>query len=132
MQANPSNWLKQTGSDGHFQLGTDETPSADVSLYLVAKGGQATVSKSSGNNPAIALLAVLGNTPPAKVVINEMTTIASVWTNTQFLDGTTIKGPALSLRIAAGNVANFVGLADRRLGGRHSRPVQRRPDADNG
>ena len=101
----------QTGGDGHFQLGTDETPSADVSLYLVAKGGQATVSKSGGNNPAIALLTVLGNTLPANVVINEMTTVASVWTNAQFLDGTSIKGPALSLRIAAGNVPSFVDLA---------------------
>ena len=64
---------------------------SDVSLYLVAKGGVATVSKGS-DNPAIALLTVLGNTPPAKVVINEMTTVASVWTNAQFLDGTAIKG----------------------------------------
>ena len=70
----------KSGGDGQFQLATDETPSADVILYLVAKGGRATVSKSSGNNPAIALLAVLGNAPPAKVVINEMTTVASVWT----------------------------------------------------
>jgi hypothetical protein len=27
----------QTGSDGRFELGADETPSQDVSLYLVAK-----------------------------------------------------------------------------------------------
>ena len=39
-----------------------------------------------------------------------MTTVASVWTNAQFLDGTAIKGPALGLRIAAGNVPNFVDL----------------------
>jgi hypothetical protein len=100
----------KSGSDGQFQLGTDETPGADVSLYLIAKGGQAMANKNSGDNPAIALLSVLGNTPPAKVVINEMTTVASVWTNAQFLDGTAIKGPALSLRIAAGNVPNFVNL----------------------
>ena len=55
-------------------------------------------------------MAVLGSTPPANVVINEMTTVASVWTNAQFLDGTAIKGPPLSLRIAAGNVPNFVDL----------------------
>ena len=35
----------------------------------------------------------------------------SVWTHNQFIDGTTIKGPALGLRIAAGNVHNFVDLA---------------------
>ena len=101
----------QTGSDGRFELGTDETPSADVSLYLVAKGGVATVNKGSSDNPAIALLTVLGNTPPTKVVINEITTVASVWTNAQFLDGTALKGYALGLRIAAGNVPNFVALA---------------------
>ena len=100
----------QTGSDGRFELGTDETPGADISLYLVAKGGVATVNKGSSDNPAIALLTVLGNTPPTKVVINEMTTVASVWTNAQFLDGTAIKGHALGLRVAAGNVPNFVDL----------------------
>ena len=40
-----------------------------------------------------------------------MTTVASVWTNAQFLDGVAIKGPALSLSIAAGNVPNFVDLS---------------------
>ena len=100
----------QTGNDGSFELGTDETLGADVSLYLVAKGGATTVNNGGGNNPAIALLTVLGNTTPANVVINEMTTVASVWTNAQFLDGTAIKGPALSLRVAAGNVPNFVDL----------------------
>ena len=86
----------QTGSDGSFVLSSQETPGRDASLYLVAKGGQATVNKDTGNNPAIALLTVLGNTPPAKVVVNEMTTVASVWTNAQFLDGTAIKGPHLA------------------------------------
>ena len=100
----------KTGSDGRFELGTDETPGADVSLYLVAKGGVATVNKGSSDNPAIALLTVLGNRPPDKVVIDEMTTVASVWTNAQFLDGTAIKGRALGLRVAAGNVPNFVDL----------------------
>ena len=91
----------RTSSDGRFQIGSDETISADVILYLVAKGG---------DNPAAVLLAVLGNAPPSNVVINEMTTVASVWTNAQFLDGTAIKGPALGLKIAAGNVPNFVDL----------------------
>ena len=100
----------KSGSDGRFELGTVETPDRDVVLYLVAKGGEATINKGSGDNPAVTLLTVLGNTPPPKVVINEMTTVASVWTNAQFLDGTSIKGPALGLRIAAGNVPNFVDL----------------------
>jgi hypothetical protein len=100
----------KTGNDGRFELGTVETIDGVV-LYLIAKGGQAAINKGSGDNPALSLLAVLGNTPPANVVINEMTTIASVWTHNQFIDGTAIKGHALGLRIAAGNVPNFVDLS---------------------
>jgi streptogramin lyase len=100
----------KTGSDGRFELGSEETLGTDVILYLVARGGEATVNKGGGDNPAAALLAVLGNTAPPKVVINEMTTVASVWTHAQFLNGTAIKGHALGLKIAAGNVPNFVDL----------------------
>jgi hypothetical protein len=39
-----------------------------------------------------------------------MTAVASVWTHAQFLDGFAIKGPPLSLRIATGNVPNFIDL----------------------
>jgi hypothetical protein len=82
----------------------------DAILYLIAKGGQPKANAHSGDNPAIALMAVIGNKAPTTVTINEMTTVASVWTHAQFLDGSAIKGPALSLRIAAGNVPNFVDL----------------------
>src|SRR6516165_6956468 len=99
----------RTGRDGRFQLG-GQTVGADVILYVVAKGGEAIVNKGSGDNPAVALLAVLGKTPPLKIVINEMTTVASVWTLAQFLNGSAIKGHALGLKIAAGNVPNFVDL----------------------
>ena len=83
---------------------------SNASLYLIAKGGQPSANAQGGDNPAIALMAVVGGNAPATVTINEMTTVASVWTHTQFLDGSAIKGPALSLRIAAGNVPNFVDL----------------------
>lgn len=68
-------------------------------------------------NPALALLTVLGNNPLAHVTINEMTTIASVWTHAQFIDSAQIKGHALGLRIAAGNVPDFVDLATGGWGG---------------
>ena len=97
----------RTGADGSFALNASATPS-DATLYLVAKGGR--TSKASDDNAAIGLLTVLGNKPPAKVTINEFTTIASVWTHNQFIDGTAIKGNALSLKIAAGNVPSFVDL----------------------
>ena len=44
----------KTGRDGRFQLRAAETPGKDVVLYLVAKGGEATVNKGVGDNPAIA------------------------------------------------------------------------------
>src|SRR5262252_5525637 len=97
----------RSGADGRFTL-----PAARGTgvLYLVAKGGRPSANARTGDNPAIALLTVVGATPPARVTINEMTTIASVWTHAQFLDGDTIKGHALGLKIAAGNVPSFVDL----------------------
>jgi hypothetical protein len=100
----------KTGDDGSFALNADTTPGPSETLYLIAKGGVAAVNTGGGDNPALAFLTVLGGTPPAHVTINEMTTIASVWTHAQFLDGAAIKGQALSLSIAAGNVHNFVDL----------------------
>jgi streptogramin lyase len=99
----------KTDNEGRFEVSTAGAP-ADSSLYLTAGEGIPAKNKAGGNNPAIALLAVVGGKPPASVVVNEFTTIASVWTHAQFLDGTTIKGHALGLRIAAGNVPNFVDL----------------------
>ncbi|MFY9970474.1 MAG: hypothetical protein WAK41_13825, partial [Roseiarcus sp.] len=110
----------KTADDGSFALGADETPGPGESLYLVAKGGVPSVNKGAGYNPALSFLAVLGGTPPADVTINEMTTVASVWTNAQFLDGAAVEGPALSLSIAAGNVPNFVDLSTGGWGG----PIQ--------
>ena len=101
----------KSAEDGSFALTTDQSPDSGSSLYVTAKGGVAAVNKGGGgDNPALAFLTVLGSAPPAKVVVNEMTTVASVWTNAQFLDGAAIKGPPLSLSIAAGNVPNFVDL----------------------
>src|SRR5215475_12116251 len=110
--ANDPRQLAQTATsnDGRFQIDSQETIGADVILYLIAKGGEAAANKMSGDNPAVALLSVLGNTPPSTVVINEMTTVASVWTHAQFLNGAAIKGNALGLKIAAGNVPSFVDL----------------------
>ena len=107
----------QSDVDGNFVVSVDQTPSGASSFYLIANGGTAAISKASGANAAIALLAVLGGTPPARVIVNEFTTVASVWTHAQFIDGTAIKGYALGLRIAAGNVPNFVDLSTGGYGG---------------
>ena len=98
----------KSGNDGRFELRTADTPGKDVVLYVIAKGGIAAVKKGSGDNPAIALLTVLGNTPPAKIVINELTTVASTFTSARFIKGEGISGNPLGLRIAAGNAPNLV------------------------
>ena len=103
----------------------------DSSLYLVATSGVSGKPIEAPNNPAIALITVLGANPPARVVLNEMTTVASVWTNAQFLDDTTLKGQPLSLRIAAGNVPNFVDVETGGWGGNPG-PPQQQPDANHG
>jgi len=97
----------QTGGDGGFVLDAD---GKGAILYLVAKGGRPAASKASGENPALALIAVLGGNPPSKVVINELTTVASAFTAARFINGEAISGNPLGLRIAAGNVPNLVDL----------------------
>jgi hypothetical protein len=100
----------KTGADGSFSLSAP-APGKDSFLYVVARGGHAAADKTSGDNAAIALMAALGASAPAKLSVNEMTTVASVWTHAQFLDGSGLRGHALGLKIAAGNVPSFVDLA---------------------
>ena len=53
-------------------------------------------------------MTVLGSKAPPSVVINELTTVASAFTAARFINGESISGNPLGLRIAAGNVANLV------------------------
>jgi len=98
----------QTDADGKFVVSVDQTPSGAPSFYLVASGGTPAVNKAAGNNPALDLLAMLGGDPPAKVVVNELTTVASAFTAARFINGESISGNPLGLRIAAGNAPNLV------------------------
>jgi hypothetical protein len=113
----------RSDADGRFVLNAPGASGEETSLYLVAKGGQPAANKAIGDNPAIALMTVLGEKPPEMLVINEMTTVASVWTHAQFLGGTVLKGHALGLKIAAGNVRNFVDVATGGWGDAIQRPL---------
>jgi len=97
----------KSGADGRFVL-TAASPGKDAILYLVAKGGQPAANKTGGDNPAIGLMVVLGSKPPAKVTVNELTTVASAFTAARFINGESISGNPLGLRIAAGNAPNLV------------------------
>ena len=101
----------RSAADGRFALNAPDAPLGDGTLYLIARGGTPAAGKASGDNPAIALMTVVGAKAPARVTINELTTIASVFTHAQFSDGSAIKGAPLQLKIAAGNVHNFVDVA---------------------
>jgi hypothetical protein len=98
----------KTGADGRFALNAADALGKDAILYVVAKGGTPAANKAGGENPGIALLSVLGATPPKTVTINELTTVASVFTAAQFVNGEAISGNPLGLRIAAGNAPNLV------------------------
>jgi len=113
----------RTGADGRFALKAGAGPGKDAVLYLVAKGGTPAANQAAGDNPAIALMTAVGGKAPAKVTINEMTTVASVWTHAQFIEGTAIKGHTLGLKIAAGNVPSFVDLATGGWGGTIQDPL---------
>ncbi len=104
----------QTGNDGTFTMSFG---AGSGILYLVAAGGEPAAAKVAGNNPAIALISVLGAQPPAHAVVNELTTVGSVWPMNQFITGTAIQGYPLGLHIAAGNVPNFVDLQTGGWGG---------------
>src|SRR5262245_38900289 len=99
----------RTAADGRFSISASSVPSGSI-LYLAAKGGRSAANPSSDDNPAIALIASVGAQPPARVTINEMTTVATVWTHNQFIEGTTLRGHTLGLNIVAGNVPSFVDL----------------------
>jgi hypothetical protein len=99
----------KTDDNGAFNLAIDSAPANSV-IYVVAKGGTPKAAADKGANDAIALLAVLGTTPPTNVVVNEFTTVASAVTCAQFLQGEALSGKNPGLRIAAGNVPNFVSL----------------------
>ena len=101
----------QTDADGQFAVSADQTPSGASSLYLVASGGTSAADKAGGDRQGVDLLAVLGDNPPAEVVVNELTTVASAFTNARFINGESISGNPLGLKIAAGNVPNLVDPA---------------------
>src|SRR5262249_50752454 len=73
----------KTDDDGRFDIRSKEADSDSI-LYLIAAGGEAKSKPGSTDNPAIVLLSVLGNRTPDKVVVNELTTVASVFTAARF------------------------------------------------
>jgi hypothetical protein len=97
----------KTNDEGRFEVRAGGVHSDSV-IYITANGGQTKASKAGGDNSAVALLTVLSGNAKESVVINELTTVASAFTNARFINGESISGNSLGLRIAAGNVPNLV------------------------
>lgn len=100
----------KSDGDGRFRI-RSRSASDDSILYVIAAGGTAKAKQGSSDNPEIVLLSVLGNRPPQSIVINELTTVASAYTAARFINGMSIRGNPLGLRIAAGNAPNLVDPA---------------------
>lgn len=75
--------------------------------YVIARRGE--------SDKMLTMLGTPGDTP-GKVVVSELTTIASTWTSSQFLEGDTISGNDVGLVAAARNVPNLVDVETGRLG----------------
>ncbi len=115
----------KTDADGAFKLSAKPAP-ADSVLYVIAKGGTPKAAVNKGASDTISLLTVLGTSVPKRVTVNEFTTVASVWTCAQFLKGEVLSGKQLGLRIAAGNVPNFVDIETGGYGGTIQDALNRR------
>ncbi len=100
----------KTDGDGAFKLDGGQAPEGSV-LYVVANGGTPKAAEAKGPNEALALMALLGTTLPKTVTVNELTTVASTFCAARFINGESISGNLLGLRIAAGNVPNLVDPA---------------------
>ena len=96
-----------TDAEGGFEL-QNLNPVEEDNVYYISTAG--------GVREGVALMSVLGATPPSSIVINELTTVASVFTSARFIDGTKISGNPLGVRIAAGNASNLVDPATGKWG----------------
>lgn len=96
----------QSKDNGSFGLTIAGNKDSEGVLYIIARAP----------NPSITMMATLGTIPKQRITINELTTVASVWTGAQFLNGIALSGNALGLRIAAANVPNLVDLETGGLG----------------
>jgi streptogramin lyase len=95
-----------TDGGGNFSVGFN-CPSGGEQIYLTAQGG--SVGAAGADNTAISMLAVLGNCATLAssfpVVIDEMTTVASVWAMAQFIaTPNQIGGPSPGITNAARSV----------------------------
>lgn len=98
----------KSADSGSFTLSFGADQRKNGILYVVAKGGTPKRAGANEGIDSLALLSVLGSKLPDEATVNELTTVASAFTSARFINGESISGHPLGLRIAAGNVPNLV------------------------
>ena len=95
---------------GNFQI-PYASPGGTPVLYVIAEGGSPSGLSGAGG-ASVKLAAVLGqaSNAPVSVVVNELTTVGSVWAMAQFMDGSHIAGNSPGLQNAAATAANLVDV----------------------
>jgi hypothetical protein len=88
--------LVQTGAGGSFNITGDYTcPSYGTEVYLTATGGNPGLAQGT-TNANIAIMAALGPcgalNANTDIIINELTTVASVWALSPFMSGISAVG----------------------------------------
>ena len=84
------NRVVTTDSSGNFQIGATDfaCPSSSTPIYMLVSGGNPGLG-SGANNPALALIGLLGPCGSIGsngfIVVNEMTTVAAVWSLAPFM-----------------------------------------------
>lgn len=102
----------RAGAAGDFSIAYTPPADRDAVLYLVASGGAVGNRARQPLNGPIRLAAALGTRPaPARVVVNERTTVALAYAFAQFLDGRSISGVAPGPRNAGMMAHNFADIA---------------------
>ncbi len=103
--------LYAAGSDAPELLGSTTTDAdGEFSLRVPDRGARIVRYVRASAAGGIELAAVLGETVPGFVTVNELTSVAAAFAFAQFLDDAAIRGDALALGIAAGMSANLVDL----------------------
>ena len=105
--------LQTTSSDSKGTFNIAIAHSEGAVHYLVTKGG----SVDGWQAEKLTMLTVLNESILDKVVVNELTTIGSVWPNAQLLSGDMLKGSTSGLAIGSGQVQNLVNQSTGGHGG---------------